>query len=374
MINEVLNNIKNELLKNNGSSNSILSGNSGICLFWYHYNLYKKNEDSFGVFQNSLEEVFDSFNLNQEILTYSNGTIGVLFLLEFFKKKGVIDSEIIEQDIYDEINKYAVYELDNNNYDILHGGLGTLMPTNLANKTDKKLVDLLFKKINSNDNLFLWNDFFTEQIHFNLGLAHGNPGYLAILVQNKFFLTPSNFKKVEKIIKSIKSFKIENATLSLYPNYSSNQNSSRLGWCYGDLGIASAFWQAGKAFNEDAWQQESIDIMLHSAKRKNLTENGVLDAGICHGAAGIAHFFNRFYKETGIKEFDEARWYWLDETLKMAKHNDGLAGYKSWHGDNKEWINDYSLLEGIAGIGLVLLGFLTDDVEDLDWDRCLLLS
>ena len=149
--------------------------------------------------------------------------------------------------------------------------------------------------------------------------------------------------------------------------------NSRLAWCYGDLGIASAFWQTGKNNNNTEWKQEAIDILLHTAQRLNTKENLIMDAGICHGAAGVAHIFNRFYKETGIKEFDEARWYWLDQTLQMAKPGTGLAGYQVWN-HKAGWQNEYGLLEGIAGIGLALAGFLTEDVQDLDWDQCLLLS
>ena len=58
----------------------------------------------------------------------------------------------------------------------------------------------------------------------------------------------------------------------------------------------------------------------------------------------------------------------------MAKWPDGLVGYKSYQGDKKVWVKDHSLLEGLAGIGMVLLGFLEDDTEKMNWDRCFLVS
>jgi len=36
---------------------------------------------------------------------------------------------------------------------------------------------------------------------------------------------------------------------------------SRLGWCYGDLGIASVLYQAGKVLNEDSWIDKQFDSM-----------------------------------------------------------------------------------------------------------------
>lgn len=56
----------------------------------------------------------------------------------------------------------------------------------------------------------------------------------------------------------------------------------------------------------------------------------------------------------------------------MAKFEDGLAGYKTWQGAERGFRNEYGLLEGIAGIRLVLLAYLSD--EEPTWDECLLLS
>ena len=112
---------------------------------------------------------------------------------------------------------------------------------------------------------------------------------------------------------------------------------------------------------------------LHASKRRDLKENFVLDAGLCHGTAGIAHIFNRMFINTGVTDFKEASDYWFEETLKMATFEDGLAGYKVWR--TKEmggWTNEYGFLEGIAGIGLAMISTISN--INPDWDECLLLS
>ena len=73
-----------------------------------------------------------------------------------------------------------------------------------------------------------------------------------------------------------------------------------------------------------------------------------------------------------MPECKDAAAYWINQTLCMARFEDGLAGYKTWQGDKRGFQNEYGLLEGIAGIGLALLSFLSD--EDPTWDECLLLS
>jgi hypothetical protein len=115
-----------------------------------------------------------------------------------------------------------------------------------------------------------------------------------------------------------------------------------------------------------------LEVLLFAAeKRRNLQENYVMDAGLCHGTAGIGHIFYRMWRNTRMLEFKNAADYWMNETLKMAKFEDGLTGYKTWHGKSG-WINSYGLLEGIAGIGLALLTYYYE-IEPT-WDECLLLS
>jgi len=146
-----------------------------------------------------------------------------------------------------------------------------------------------------------------------------------------------------------------------------------LGWCYGDLGIAMALWQAGIALRNEIWKNKALEVLLFAAeKRRDLRKNFVNDAGLCHGSAGIGHVFYRVWWNTKIPEFKNAANYWFEQTIKMSIFADGLAGYKMWYGEEKGWANSYGLLEGIAGIGLALLMYYYE-VEPT-WDECLLLS
>jgi len=112
--------------------------------------------------------------------------------------------------------------------------------------------------------------------------------------------------------------------------------------------------------------------LLHASQRRDLKDNYVMDACFCHGTSGIAHVFNRMWRETGMDECKHAAAYWIEQTLDMAKFTDGLAGYKTWQGGVLGYETRYGLLEGIAGIGLVLLSYYYE-IEPT-WDECLLLS
>lgn len=393
MINKI--NIQNKIIEinnyiktlDNDCNIDLVNGISGLILFQYQfYTKYNIDDESLII---SLEKLYTLIPNSKIGLNYSSGLSGVFDVLNYlnevnFIDDGYQDSEYMLNQIFKE---QLLHYVDKLNLDFLHGSSGVLLY--LVNSSNPEIsveyyalvVDLYKKRLMKyENNLIAFPSYnfkkFSPEYEINLSLSHGNSAIICIL--SKIFSKTKN-NKVKNIIEDLfKSYEIvkrknNNRILSLYPHSTSDLNESRIAWCYGDLGIANAYWQAGKAFNNLEWKQEAIAIMLHSAKRRDLKENKVVDAGICHGTAGIAHIFNRFYKETHIKEFDEARLYWLNETLHMAKFDDGLLGYKSFHGE-QGWLNDYGLLEGIAGIGLVLLGFLTDDVEDLNWDRCLLLS
>jgi len=150
-------------------------------------------------------------------------------------------------------------------------------------------------------------------------------------------------------------------------------SGSRLAWCYGDLGIASALFFASKATSNKEWEEKAIEILKYSTKRLDLTENSVSDAALCHGTAGIAHIYGRIYNYTKIIDFQHSAEYWFNEALKMAKFFHGIAGYLSPNSDtNSNYVKQTGFLEGAAGIGLAMLAAVSD--SEPSWDEALLLS
>jgi hypothetical protein len=150
---------------------------------------------------------------------------------------------------------------------------------------------------------------------------------------------------------------------------------SRLAWCYGDPGIAATLLLAARACREPDWEAFAVEMGLHAAARP-VPASMVRDAGLCHGSAGLAHLFNRLYQETGEARFAAASRMWFGEALDFRQPGVGLAGYRAFAvGDDKVtpiWRLDSGFLEGVAGIGLALLGGLSD--FEPAWDRILALS
>jgi transcriptional regulator with XRE-family HTH domain len=150
---------------------------------------------------------------------------------------------------------------------------------------------------------------------------------------------------------------------------------ARTAWCYGDPGVAAALLVAGRAVRERAWQREAMRIGLRAATRPEET-TGVVDVGLCHGAAGLAHIFHRFYRASGDPAFAKASRHWFARTLAMRRARGGFAGFRSYtldrRGDGLSWQTDPTLLTGAAGVTLALAAAVTGD--EPEWDRLLLLS
>ena len=109
--------------------------------------------------------------------------------------------------------------------------------------------------------------------------------------------------------------------------------------------------------------------MDYATRRVKGEQTWLNDCGICHGSAGVAMMFRRFYLETQEKIFHDAWIHWINFTLNFKRFDDGLAGFKTF--ESGEWKNDFSLLTGISGIGLALLSFVRDDSQE--WDELFLM-
>jgi hypothetical protein len=139
---------------------------------------------------------------------------------------------------------------------------------------------------------------------------------------------------------------------------------ARTAWCYGDPGVAITLLLAAHEAAEPGWERTGTELAMSAARRPpELT--GVTDAGVCHGAAGLAHLFNRLYQMTGEAELAAAAVFWMERTLAVcARALTADGGPAPWNGPG--------LLEGAAGVALVLLAGCVP--AEPVWDQMLLIS
>lgn len=213
--------------------------------------------------------------------------------------------------------------------------------------------------------------------YFNLGVAHGTPGVIALLASA--YARGVNAAKARSLLADAVAWLLAQEFTDgdwigfgpwLEPGV--KPAKSRLAWCYGDPGIAIALFSAARAVGDAAWEDKACAIARRAA-RCPLDQSAVRDTCLCHGAAGAGHLFNRLYQATGEAALARASRFWFERALAMRVPGRGVAGYELFWSAEKgveAWRADAGFLMGAAGIGLALLAAITP-IEPA-WDRLLL--
>jgi hypothetical protein len=221
-------------------------------------------------------------------------------------------------------------------------------------------------------------DLFPEGL-YNLGASHGIAGIIALLgaACQAGVAVATAGPLLEGAVTWLLDRRQGPESPCLFPHFFSPEREpqpSRLAWCYGDLGTATALWIAARATGDPAWRQAALETALSAAARpQHLTR--VMDPGLCHGAGGAAHLFNRLYHATGEERLAAAARSWYESALEFRQPGLGVAGFRSWASDGtgeQKWRDDPALLEGAAGVALALLAAVSP-VEP-EWDRLFLAS
>jgi hypothetical protein len=209
--------------------------------------------------------------------------------------------------------------------------------------------------------------------YYNLGLAHGVPGVIALLA--RVCAAQIACSRAHPLLVGAVRWQLAQQGPGSFSHWVSPEGTNRparLAWCYGDPGVAAALLFAGQCLEESTWKQAAVAIARRATQRVP-EQSGVVDASLCHGAAGLGHLFNRMYQATGEPWLAEAARYWLVRTLEMRKPGRGIGGYEAWspgEDDSLTWRAETGLLTGAAGIALALLAATT--TIDPAWDRILL--
>ncbi len=210
--------------------------------------------------------------------------------------------------------------------------------------------------------------------YYNLGLAHGIPGVVALLA--RMIAHEVEVERARALLDRAMTYVLGAAPFrerGRYPSWlpGKDAGSTRLAWCYGDLGVSAALLSAAQATGEAGWRDEALTLARLCATRP-FDEAQVIDTGLCHGAAGAAQIFNRLWHATGEEVFADATRTWIDHTLRM-RTDQPLAGFPSANRtDVTTWEADDSLLTGATGVALVLHAAISE-VEP-SWDRLLLVD
>jgi hypothetical protein len=212
----------------------------------------------------------------------------------------------------------------------------------------------------------------------DLGMAHGAAGVIALLSE----AVGAGIANARPLLESAVTWLVDQRPLAgteaLFPRWIApdlpRQDPSPQGWCHGAPGMAAALLQAAQRTGNTDWGTAAVEL-AERAVATPLDQCRIIDHGLCQGAAGVAHLYNRMYQATGRESLRDGARIWFARLLDMRYARSGVGGFLTYRPRDDRadpWVADPGLLRGAAGTGLALLAAVSD-VEPR-WDRALLAS
>jgi len=368
---------------------NINGGLPGTIIFYFHLHKLTKEERYYTLAVQYLEKFYDILEQGlPNSYLYSSGLGGIAWFLEYISQFIDIDNEFDTEEFDAAFFEAANEELHKRNFEFLSGFSGILLyllKKKNRNNTFHQLTSFIDKL---HDEIFANKDplnFFQQQddIHqfpsINLGVSHGIYGLVAML--NKVYAKGINPEKCKAILELIIQLTQENKkdfyTVGyFFPNRVGEGiktlPSTRLAWCYGDLGILSVLYQTSMVLKDEALEKEVLDMLKLTSHRKDATLNLLDDVWLCHGTSGAAHIYKRLYMQTGIQDFKFASDYWYQKTLHQLDKGH-LQIQKNLSRSGRYARKDLTgFLIGYSGLGLALISSISP--HNPDWDEMILLS
>jgi lantibiotic biosynthesis protein len=215
--------------------------------------------------------------------------------------------------------------------------------------------------------------------YFNCGVAHGVPGAIPLLAAAAAQLDGKPAARARALAAGatrwILAQQLAGDRRNRFPSMviagpgAPPPTPTRTAWCYGDLGVGAALW--GAAARAGAPTATAAELVRAAAARAPEDCN-IVDAGLCHGASGMAHVLNRCHQASGDPALRVAAIDWYARTLDRREPGRGIGGFLTPPpgGRAGAWHAATDLLEGGTGIGLALIAAVAEC--EPGWDRLLL--
>lgn len=372
---------------------AVAGGDAGIALFYGYYFMLTGNPVHHARCINLIERMLDFASENKVVYTYCNGITGLAWVIKHFVDIGLLGQDEYDLSEYDDfIGKIGLAEIRRGNYDFLHGGVGCGIYLSGRQNTGQILNEHLIALMNCSEvdsTGRFWYDkpSNTEENpdlpRVNFGLAHGVPSIICLLA--KMQQGPMGRPEIKVYLQEVVDYLYKNADTnnyvgSYFPSYHHRRidpnrmkQKSRLAWCYGDLGVVCSLLQASQALNNERLSDDVVSMALESIRRTKREETMIIDGGLCHGLAGVAHLYNRLFISTGRSPFQEAANFWARELLAYIDHGGGITQFLEFNGIQKKYSPTDGFLTGSAGASLALISIIEPKIAP-HWDSYLLIS
>lgn len=366
-------------------SSGIMGGEAGAVLFLFHKARFDDDEilqdKAIMLMERLLEQAGEE--PGQSLFA---GLPGMVWLLFYLQREGFIDEDesLISDELLDHICDASLWMMREGQYDYMHNGLSAAVALlaspgqvrRRSNYFEEVVAALGATAIHYGEDAVCWEYLYTQTPGqgVSLGLCHGSPSVISFL--GKLCQLGVATEACQVLIrKAVRFMQLHcdagrmdcNYPSLVHPGALPPYDPTRLGWCYGDMGIAVSLIHAFNATGDIMYKQEVDRILSVIQKRDDVYRWMRDDAALCHGTWGIAHLFLRFYQYSQQPELKEQSEYWIRQSLELTRESENGVEISAKEYEEIIWTSNVSVLNGISGVGLVILGMLTD--EKLSWDE-----
>ncbi len=377
-------------------SPSLGSGSAGLTLFYTYLAEATADDHWADVASGYLDHMIDSVPRISAWPSLYSGFTGAAWTLEHLKGRLLEDGEDqASREIDDTLLALLGHGAWRGDYDLINGLVGfgvyalEAWPRPAGRECLRLLLGQLERLADPRPEGLAWHTrpellpdhqrrVFPDGYH-NLGLAHAVPAVAAFL--GTLCAADLESERARRLLEPAVAWLLAHELApdagTRFPHSIADRvepRPSRLAWCYGDPGVAMALLLAARLAGEGDWERAARRVALDAATRPE-AESGIVDAGLCHGSAGLGHLFNRCHQITGEAPLAEAARSWFRRALEMRRSGVGVGGYLAYSsppGGDPEWLEVRGLLEGAAGIALALLAAVS--AVEPAWDRVLMTS
>ncbi len=367
-------------------NDSFLSGNLGLVLYYHLLYAETRGKEYKKKGTRLLESIFEKLNDGEPGIAgplLSSGGAGLGIVLAFLERNHLLaEEEKVDLAALDEfLYSSALQLIEADVMDCLHGAFGILhyfseKPGDATHHYIDILIEKIYYKAVKEPSGYWFKNYVLQESRkqeINFSLSHGLAGMLLILIKTYAITKHQDLVRelVHHGVRFIKNHQLyvdsANGEYSWYPfsveiNATQIENRPRMGWCYGDLGIALLFYKAGQLLSDSSITRSADIVGMNCLMRQQLESNSVYDSHFCHGSAGVAQFFYALYEASGNSKYLEGYEWWIEKTVLLLKTDLEKGLYKG---------KEQNLLDGLIGVALVLLNYYSS--KKLPWPRLLFL-
>lgn len=379
-----------DLLSRSDHQFALMGGWGGYILFYFYLFKLTSNSKYHQLAFDRLERSLSTYNYGN--LSLCNGLAGINWLIKICHEEKFIECNLDEYTNDCVLLEWTKNRFNNEDFDFLHGGLGSLLylldrfkdGTIDRDKIGDVVKTLLHYSISDAEG-YWWrstssNGNKENKNIYNLGISHGIIGILLVLAKSYVFdiLKEDAKEKLDGAIKML--FHFINAPMKngyYFPyivdlNERKSEPRSRLAWCYCDLGNSVVLANIASLIKSDILKKRSFEIAKNSTFIAN--DSLAMDGSICHGAGGNAYMYRLLYLTYNDEIFLDASNNWYIKCLAFDKNekNDNISNYRVWRPSMNSYQHDIGMLEGVTGVGLSLISSLFNEKQE--WSKLLLLS